>query len=80
LSRVTLFKLSIKKDLKAVGRSFDSGELKDYTGLLKKARRSATERMVQEAKNMGADAIIAVCYSTSNIIESASEVMAYVQP
>jgi uncharacterized protein YbjQ (UPF0145 family) len=68
---------SIKKDFKAVGRSFVGGEIKDYTDLLKEARNIATDRMVQEAKDLGADAIIAVRYSTSNIIESTSEVMAY---
>ena len=68
---------SIGKDLKAVGRTLVGGEIKDYTELLKEARNIATERMVQKAKDMKADAIVAVRYSTSSIMESASEVMAY---
>jgi len=68
---------SIGKDFKALGRTIVGGEIRDYTELLKEARGTATERMIQEAKDMGADAIVAVRYATSNIMDSASEVMAY---
>jgi len=68
---------SIGKDFKALGRLFMGGEIEVYTELLKDARGIATERMVQEAKAMEADAIVAIRYATSNIAESASEVMAY---
>ena len=68
---------SIGKDLKAVGRTFIGGEVRDYTDLLKEARSIATERMVTEANDLGADAIVAIRYSTSGIMDSASEVMAY---
>ena len=68
---------SIGKDFKALGRTLVGGEIKDYTDLLKEARAIATERMVHEAKNLGADAIVAVRYSTSGIMDTASEIMAY---
>ena len=68
---------SIGKDLKAVGRTLVGGEIRDYTELLKEARGIATERMKQEAADLGADAVVAIRYSTSNIMDSASEVMAY---
>ena len=68
---------SLGKDFKALGRTIVGGEIRDYTTLLKDARTTATERMVEEAKNMGADAIITVRYATSSIMDSASEVMAY---
>ena len=68
---------SIGKDLKAVGRTLVGGEIKDYTDLLKEARGIATERMKQEAEALGADAIVAIRYATSGIMDSASEVMAY---
>ena len=68
---------NIGKDLKAIGRTIVGGEIRDYTELLKDARSVATERMMQEAKDKGADAIVAVRYSTSSIMDSASEVMAY---
>lgn len=68
---------NIGKDLKAIGRTIVGGEIKDYTELLQEARNIATERMIQEAKDLGADAIVAVRYATSNIMDTASEVMAY---
>ena len=68
---------SFGKDLKAVGRTLIGGEIRDYTDLLKTARAAATERMIQEAKDLGADAIVAIRYSTSGIMDTASEVMAY---
>ena len=42
-----------------------------------KARQIATERMVEEAQKLGADAIVCARYSTSAIMQSAAEVMAY---
>ncbi|WP_343379276.1 YbjQ family protein [Candidatus Bathycorpusculum sp.] len=68
---------SIKKDLKAVRKNFVGGEIEDYTDLLKESYDIATERMEQAAKDLSADAIIAVRYSTSSIMDSVSEVMAY---
>ena len=68
---------SIGKDFKALGRTIVGGEIKDYTDLLREARGVATERMVEEAQGLGADAIVGVRYATSGIMESASEVMAY---
>ena len=68
---------SIGKDIKAVGKIIAGGEIEQYTELLKEARVIATERMVQEAENMGADAIVGVRYSTSDIMDTASEVMVY---
>jgi uncharacterized protein YbjQ (UPF0145 family) len=68
---------SIKKDFKAVRKNFVGGEIEDYTDLLKEAYGIATERMMQAAKDLGADAVVAVRYSTSSIMDSACEVMAY---
>ena len=68
---------SIGKDIRAIGRTIVGGEIKQYTELLKEARCTATERMIQEAQTLGADAIVAVRYTTSDIMDSASEVMAY---
>ena len=68
---------NLGKDFKAIGRAIVGGEINDYTELLKNARGVATERMIQEAKELGADAIVAVRYATSGIMDTASEVMAY---
>lgn len=68
---------SIGRDFKALGRLIAGGEIRDYTQLLKEARDIATNRMIKDAEAMGADAIVAVRYSTSNITDTACEVMAY---
>lgn len=53
------------------------GELKSYTGMMEKARNQATERMIAQAQQMGADAIIGVRYTTSAIMAQAAEVLVY---
>ncbi|MBQ6071328.1 MAG: YbjQ family protein [Bacteroidales bacterium] len=53
------------------------GELKAYTQMMEKARRLSTERMVAQADEMRADAIIGVRYSTSAIMAQAAEVLVY---
>ncbi len=53
------------------------GELKSYTGMMEKARSQATQRMVDQAVKMEADAIIGVRYTTSAIMAQAAEVLVY---
>lgn len=67
----------IGKDIMAGLKTIVGGEIQGYTDLLKEARTVATNRMIEEAKSMGADAIVAVRYETADIMNSASEIMAY---
>ena len=53
------------------------GELKAYTEMMNDARALATKRMVAEAEEMGADAIVNVRYASSAVMQGAAEVMAY---
>lgn len=53
------------------------GELKSYTDMMNEARALATKRMVEEAKGLGADAIINIRYASSAVIQGAAEVIAY---
>ena len=53
------------------------GELTRYNEMMNDARALATKRMVGEAEAMGADAIVAVRYSSASVMQSAAEVMAY---
>ena len=53
------------------------GELKNYTKLLGESREQATERMVDQAKQMGANAIVNVRFATSSIAQGASELYVY---
>ena len=65
------------KDIGASFKTLVGGELKKYNQMMDKARELATSRMVEEAENMGADAIVGVRYASSSIMQSAAEVMAY---
>ena len=58
-------------------RNLAGGELKAYTDMLIESRQIATERMVEQAQKVGADAIVMVRYNTSSIVENSSEVHCY---
>lgn len=65
------------KDIGAGLKTLVGGELGNYNEMMGKARDLATSRMVAEAESLGADAIVAMRYSSSSIMQSAAEVMAY---
>ncbi|MCF0131680.1 MAG: YbjQ family protein [Pseudobutyrivibrio sp.] len=65
------------RDFMAGMKSLVGGELVGYTEMLNEARQIATKRMVDEAKEMGADAIIGVKYGSSQIMQTAAEIVAY---
>ncbi len=65
------------KDLLAGFKNFVGGELKAYTDLLNESRQEALDRMIQQAKAAGANAVVNIRFSTSNIAAGAAEVMAY---
>lgn len=67
----------IGRDLMAGLKNIVGGELKGYTELLVESRAQATDRMVSQAKELGANAIVNVRYSTSSVAQSAAEILAY---
>jgi len=67
----------IGRDIAAGLKSIVGGEIGGYTELMTEARTIATERMVAEAKALGADAIVAVRYETASVMGGACEVIAY---
>ena len=58
-------------------KSIVGGELKSYTEMMEKAREKATQRMIDQAVRMGADAIIGVRYTTNSIMAQAAEVLVF---
>ena len=58
-------------------RSIVGGEIHEYTQMLEEARRHATDRMVQNATAMGANAILVMRFDSSEIGETMSEIVAY---
>jgi len=67
----------IGRDFMAGLKNIAGGEIKSYTSLLSEARDQAIERMTAEAEKLGADAIIEMRLTTSQISQMASEVLAY---
>jgi uncharacterized protein YbjQ (UPF0145 family) len=67
----------IGRDLMASLKNLVGGELKGYTQLMAESRSQATERMIAQARQIGANAIINVRYSTSSVAQGAAELYAY---
>ncbi|MCW5623309.1 MAG: YbjQ family protein [Burkholderiales bacterium] len=67
----------VGKDILAGLKNIVGGELKGYTELLQEAREEATNRMVEQAKAVGANAVLNVRYGTSSITQGAAELLAY---
>ena len=65
------------KDFMAGMKTLVGGEIVGYTEKLNEARQIAVKRMVDEAKALGADAVIGVKYGSSQIMQGAAEVVAY---
>ncbi len=65
------------RDIMAGLRNVVGGEIKDYTEMLAEARRLAIERMVKEAEDLGADAVVGVRLATAQTMAGAAEVLAY---
>lgn len=65
------------KDIVAGLRHLVGGEIKEYTEMMSEAREEALKRMVEEAENMGADAVINVRFATSMIMSGVAEILAY---
>jgi uncharacterized protein YbjQ (UPF0145 family) len=53
------------------------GEINGYTEMLIEARQLATKRMVDEAEELGADAVVGLRYGSSQVMDGAAEVLAY---
>jgi uncharacterized protein YbjQ (UPF0145 family) len=67
----------IGRDFMAGLKNVVGGELTGYTELLQESREEAVERMVQQAKAIGANAVLNVRFSTSSITQGAAELFAY---
>ncbi len=73
----TVFAIWLGKDLSAIVRLILGGELTEYTEMMGRAREAATNRMIAQATEMGADAIINVRYMTTSVVGSAAELLVY---
>lgn len=67
----------IGRDFMASLKNLVGGELKGYTELLQEARQEALERMSEQARSIGANAVVNVRFSTSSVAQGAAELFAY---
>jgi uncharacterized protein YbjQ (UPF0145 family) len=67
----------IGKDIMAAIRTLVGGEVIEYTKLMAEAREQALDRMEDEARRLGANAIVGVRFSTSVVLGGAAELLAY---
>ena len=68
---------NVGNDILAAFKNLVGGEVAEYTRLQADAREKALQRMIEDAKNLGADAVICVRFQTSVMMAGASELLAY---
>ena len=73
----TIQSKNVGRDITQGFKTLVGGELKAYTEMMNDARKIATDRMIQEAEALGADAIVNVRYASAAVMQGAAEVMAY---
>ena len=67
----------VGKDILAWLRNLVGGEITEYTKLLGESREQALDRMIEEARKLGANAVVGVRFSTSEVTTHAAEILAY---
>lgn len=68
---------NIGRDFFAGLKNIIGGEISEYTQLLADSREQALNRMLDDANKLGADAVVNVRFTTSNVMEGAAEILAY---
>ncbi len=65
------------KDITAILRNVAGGEITEYTKMLAEAREQSIDRMLEEAENLGANAVLGVRFQTSMVQSGAAEMLCY---
>jgi uncharacterized protein YbjQ (UPF0145 family) len=65
------------KDIMATFRGMAGGEISEYTQMMAESREQALQRMVEDAEKQGANAVVAMRFSTSMVMQNAAEILAY---
>ncbi|MGM0631688.1 MAG: YbjQ family protein [Pseudomonadota bacterium] len=67
----------VGRDFLAAFRMVVGGEISDYTKMMAEAREQSIDRMIEEAEQLGANAVLDVRFSTSYIANGAAEILVY---
>lgn len=73
----TVHSKNIGRDILSGFKTLVGGEIIDYTNMMNEARAIATQRMIEDAERLGADAIVNVRFASSAIMQGAAEIIAY---
>ena len=73
----TLQSRNLRRHIKAGFPTLVGGQERDYDEMLAEARQIATGRMVKNAEEMGADAVVGMRYASSSVMQGAAEVISY---
>ncbi len=65
------------KDILAVIKNIIGGEIEEYTKMMAESREQALDRMIAEARELGADAVLDLRFGTSYVMSSAAEILCY---
>ena len=65
------------RDIMAGLRGVVGGEIAEYTKMMAESREQAIQRMVQDAEKQGANAVVSMRFTTSMVMQNASEILAY---
>jgi len=68
---------NIGRDIIAILRNVVGGEITDYTKMIAESREQSIDRMIEEAQKLGANAIIGVRFSTTEVMQGAAEIMVF---
>ncbi len=67
----------VGKDIMAAVRGIVGGEIGEYTKMMAESREQATDRMLASAKELGADAVVGIRYTSATVMQSAAEILVY---
>jgi uncharacterized protein YbjQ (UPF0145 family) len=67
----------IGRDVMAGLRNIVGGEVTDYTKMMAESREQSIDRMIEEAQKLGANAVVGIRFSTTEMMEHAAEIMVY---
>ncbi|MCK5879206.1 MAG: YbjQ family protein [Holophagae bacterium] len=68
---------ALGKDIMALLRNVVGGEVTEYTKMIAESREQALDRMMENARKMGANAVVNVRFGTSMVMSGAAEILAY---
>ena len=68
---------NIGRDIMASAKTLVGGEIKSYSEMTNEARQNAEDRMIAEAKKLGADGIVSMRFSSNTVMQGTIEMLAY---